>query len=174
MNPGPLASRSPTTTHRPVAGGELKGAVQSFWNAHPCGAKFAGQEQGTDDFFRAVEEQRYRLEPHIREMAAFDHATGKRVLEIGCGLGTDGAQFVKAGAQYVGMDLSPASVLLARKNLQLQDLPANWLISDAESLPFPDGAFDVVYSNGVLHHTRIFPRPSPRFIAFCVPAGAPL
>ena len=141
------------TTHPPVAAGELKGAVQSFWNAHPCGAKFTGQEQGTGGFFRAVEEHRYRLEPHIQEMAAFDRATGKWVLEIGCGLGTDGAQFVKAGAQYVGMDLSPASVILARKNLQLQDLPANWLISDAESLPFPDGAFDVVYSNGVLHHT---------------------
>lgn len=147
-----------TTIDPPLAEGELKGAIQSFWDAHPCGAKFAGQQQENQSFFfRAVEEHRYLQEPHIREMAAFGDASGKQVLEIGCGLGTDGAQFARAGARYVGVDLSPASVMLARKNLELQHLPADLLVSDAECLPFPDAAFDVVYSNGVLHHTPNLP-----------------
>jgi len=157
MNSDPHASHSSLATHAPIADGGLKEAVQSFWNAHPCGAKFAERQPGTADFFRAVEEHRYRLEPHIREMAPFDQATGKRVLEIGCGLGTDGAQFVKAGAEYVGMDLSPVSAHLAKINLQLQNLPAIWLVSDAESLPFPNDSFDLVYSYGVLHHTPDLP-----------------
>jgi SAM-dependent methyltransferase len=136
---------------------EIKRAVQSFWNVHPCGAKFTTYQPGTPEFFRAVEEHRYRLEPHISEMAAFREAKGKRVLEIGCGLGTDGAQFAQAGANYVGMDLSAASVVLAGRNLQQRGVPANCLVSDAEALPFADCTFDVVYSHGVLHHTPNLP-----------------
>jgi ubiquinone/menaquinone biosynthesis C-methylase UbiE len=142
---------------RPAGSPSLKETVQSFWNAHPCGAKFGGHAAGTPEFFHAVEEHRYRLEPHIREMAAFPEAKGKRVLEIGCGLGTDGAQFARAGAEYIGMDLSSASVALAARNLQQQHLPASWLVSDAEYLPFPDNSFDLVYSYGVLHHTPDLP-----------------
>jgi len=132
---------------------ELKKDVQSFWDAHPCGAKFTPQALGTPDFFKAVEEHRYRLEPHIAEFAAFSMAKGKRVLEIGCGIGTDGARFTREGAYYIGLDLSPRSVLLAKKNFEGRNLSAGLLVSDAESLPFRDGAFDYVYSCGVLHHT---------------------
>jgi SAM-dependent methyltransferase len=134
---------------------EIKKEVQSYWNDRPCGAKFTDYEPGTREFFRAVEEHRYRLEPHIREMAGFGETKGKRVLEIGCGLGTDGAQFAQAGANYVGMDLS--AVGLAKRNLQQRELPANCLVSDAEALPFADGSFDIVYSHGVLHHTPNLP-----------------
>jgi len=157
MNSHSTISDGATTGRQRTPSAALKKSVQSFWNAHPCGAKFAGHEPGTLPFFRAVEEHRYALEPHIREMASFTDAAGKRVLEIGCGLGTDGAQFAKAGADYVGMDLSEASVNLAKENLRLRNLPACWLVSDAESLPFADDTFDLVYSNGVLHHTPDLP-----------------
>jgi len=151
-------STTPSGTGAPAAEKtEIKKAVQSFWNVHPCGAKFTAYEPGTREFFRAVEEHRYRLEPHILEMAAFSEARGKRVLEIGCGLGTDGAQFAQAGASYVGMDLSAASVVLAKTNLQQRGVPANCLVSDAEALPFADCTFDIVYSHGVLHHTPNLP-----------------
>jgi ubiquinone/menaquinone biosynthesis C-methylase UbiE len=155
MNSNPQSSVRADGLQSPAG---LKKAVQSFWNDHPCGAKFAGEPSGSRDFFTAVEKHRYAAEPHIKEMAGFDRVMGKRVLEIGCGLGTDGAQFAAAGAEYVGMDLSAASICLARRNLQLRKLPANWLVSDAESLPFPDGTFDCVYSCGVLHHTPALPR----------------
>ncbi len=140
-----------------VAKAESKKEVQSYWNGRPCGAKFARDEPGTHEFFRAVEQHRYRLEPHILEMAAFGETKGKSVLEIGCGLGTDGAQFSQAGARYVGIDLSAASVNLAKQNLEQRGLPANCFVSDAEALPFADGSFDVVYSHGVLHHTPNLP-----------------
>ncbi len=107
---------------------ELKKDVQTFWDAHPCGAKFAPQAPGTPDFFKAVEEHRYRLEPHIAEFAAFSMAKGKRVLEIGCGVGTDGVQFAREGAHYVGLDLSPRSVLLAKKNFEGRNLSAGLLV----------------------------------------------
>jgi ubiquinone/menaquinone biosynthesis C-methylase UbiE len=80
-------------------------------------------------------------------------ARGLRVLEIGCGLGTDGAQFAKAGADYTGVDLTEAAVDLARKRFELFDLSGKFQTADAENLDFADESFDVVYSHGVLHHT---------------------
>jgi SAM-dependent methyltransferase len=76
-----------------------------------------------------------------------------KVLEIGCGLGTDGAQFAKAGADYTGIDLTKASIALAKKRFELAGLKGEFRVSDAENLDFADVTFDVVYSHGVLHHT---------------------
>src|SRR5262249_32631236 len=90
---------------------------------------------------------------HIPAAACFASAKGLKVLEIGCGLGTDGAQFAKAGADYVGIDLTTAAVELARKNFALRKLVGTFKTADAERLDFPDSSFDVVYSHGVLHHT---------------------
>ncbi len=70
----------------------LKERVHAFWQAHPCGTKFSDVEMGTREFFERVEAHRYEKEWHIPEAADFAGARGLRVLEVGCGLGTDGAQ----------------------------------------------------------------------------------
>jgi ubiquinone/menaquinone biosynthesis C-methylase UbiE len=75
------------------------------------------------------------------------------VLEVGCGLGTDGAQFAKAGAVYTGIDLTDAAIDLAKRRFELFQLPGTFRVADAERLDFPDNTFDIVYSHGVLHHT---------------------
>jgi len=131
----------------------LKEQVRAFWQAHPCGAKFAAAEPGTKKFFELVEAHRYEKESHIPLAAGFSSSAGQRVLEIGCGLGTDGVQFAKAGADYTGVDLTAAAVDLARKNFELRGLPGVFQVADAERLDFPESSFDVVYSHGVLHHT---------------------
>jgi ubiquinone/menaquinone biosynthesis C-methylase UbiE len=131
----------------------LKERVRAFWQENPCGTKFADAEMGTRRFYELVEEHRYTKEWHIPQAAAFESARGLRVLEIGCGLGTDGAQFAKAGAIYTGVDLTDAAVDLARKRFELFNLPGEFRTADAENLDFPDNTFDLVYSHGVLHHT---------------------
>ncbi|MCM3902206.1 MAG: class I SAM-dependent methyltransferase [Pyrinomonadaceae bacterium] len=75
------------------------------------------------------------------------------MLEVGCGLGTDGAQFAGAGADYTGVDLTDAAIELAQKRFELFNLPGNFQTADAENLDFADNSFDLVYSHGVLHHT---------------------
>jgi SAM-dependent methyltransferase len=75
------------------------------------------------------------------------------VLEVGVGAGTDFVNWVRAGAQACGVDLTPAGVALTRERLALEGLEANVRVADAEALPFPDGTFDIVYSWGVLHHS---------------------
>jgi len=131
----------------------LKQRVRNFWQTHPCGIKFSDAEIGTREFFERIERHRYGKEWHIPEAANFAGAQGLKVLEIGCGLGTDGAQFAKAGADYTGVDLTDAAVDLARTGFALAGLPGRFLIGDAERLDFPDSSFDLVYSHGVLHHT---------------------
>lgn len=135
------------------ANSKLKERVRAFWQAHPCGTKFSDAEMGTREFFERVEAHRYTKEWHIPVAAEFAGARGLRVLEIGCGLGTDGAQFAEAGANYTGIDLTNAAIELARKRFELSDLPGEFLVADAENLDFADDSFDLVYSHGVLHHT---------------------
>ena len=132
---------------------ELKERVRSFWQAHPCGTKFSDAEIGTREFFGRVEAHRYTKESHIPVAAEFQKARGQRVLEIGCGVGTDGAQFAEAGAVYTGTDLTDAAIELARKNFELRGLQGEFHVADAENLDFADESFDLVYSHGVLHHT---------------------
>jgi ubiquinone/menaquinone biosynthesis C-methylase UbiE len=131
----------------------LKERVRAFWQEHPCGTKFADAEPGSPRFYELVEEHRYTKEWHIPAAADFSSAAGLKVLEIGCGLGTDGAQFAKAGADYTGVDLTEAAVELARKRFEISNLPGKFQTADAENLEFADESFDLVYSHGVLHHT---------------------
>lgn len=132
---------------------QLKERVRAFWQEHPCGTKFADAPEGSRRFFELVEQHRYQKEWHIPVAADFQSSKGLRVLEIGCGLGTDGAQFAEAGADYTGVDLTDAAVELARKRFELFGLPGKFRTADAEQLDFPDETFDVVFSHGVLHHT---------------------
>ena len=132
---------------------QLKNRVRDFWQNNPCGSKFADAEPGSRLFYELVERYRYEKEWHIPEAAGFDKAKNLRVLEVGCGLGTDGAQFAKAGAVYTGIDLTQAAVDLARRRFELFNLPGTFRVADAEGLDFPDNSFDIVYSHGVLHHT---------------------
>ncbi|HEV8588379.1 MAG TPA: class I SAM-dependent methyltransferase [Pyrinomonadaceae bacterium] len=132
---------------------ELKERVRAFWQQHPCGTKFSDVEQGSPEFFARIEAHRYAKEWHIPAAADFAGARGLRVLEIGCGIGTDGAQFSEAGADYTGVDLTEAAIELARNNLKTRDLRGEFRVADAENLDFPDESFDLVYSHGVLHHT---------------------
>ncbi len=131
----------------------LKERVRAFWQANPCGTKFADEAPGTRRFYELVEGHRYEKEWHIPEAAGFASTQGLKVLEIGCGLGTDGAQFAAAGAEYTGVDLTDAAIELAQKRFELFTLPGKFQTADAEKLDFADDSFDLVYSHGVLHHT---------------------
>jgi ubiquinone/menaquinone biosynthesis C-methylase UbiE len=93
------------------------------------------------------------LEPYIHEFAGFAQARGKRVLEIGVGMGADYLEWLKAGAQASGLDLSNASLERARRRCEMAGYTPDLRVGDAERLPFEDGEFDIVYSYGVMHHS---------------------
>jgi len=135
----------------------LKRAVYRHWNDAPCGTREIPAEDRRR-FFADLERERYELEPYIRDFARFEEGRGRRVLEIGVGAGTDFVQWVRAGADATGVDLTDAGVALTRERLALEGLQARVEVADAEALPFADASFDLVYSYGVLHHSPDTPR----------------
>lgn len=128
---------------------EQKNEVRRFWNADPCGTRYLEQRQD----FEAHARMRYALEPFIPDFADFKSARGLKVLEIGVGMGADYLEWLKAGANATGVDLSSASLQQARSRCDLAGFSADLQVADAENLPFPSDSFDVVYSYGVMHHS---------------------
>lgn len=79
---------------------------------------------------------------------------GKKVLEIGSGAGAHSTFFGWLGAEMFSMDITLERVVATAKKIDFLETSKNiCLQADAEQLPFPDEFFDVVFSNGVLHHT---------------------
>ena len=66
--------------------------VRAYWNARPCNIRHSDQAIGTIAYFDEVEARKYFVESHIPVFADFSRWAGKKVLEIGCGLGTDTMQ----------------------------------------------------------------------------------
>jgi ubiquinone/menaquinone biosynthesis C-methylase UbiE len=132
-----------------------KQQAREQWTHDPAGAIHGREHEfGTRAFFDAVERHRYQeYAPWMREVMGFDQFAGKRLLEVGCGMGTDLLQFARGGAKVTGIDLTPRSIEISRHHLKLYGQRGDFAITDAEKLPFADESFDVVYSNGVLHHT---------------------
>jgi SAM-dependent methyltransferase len=134
---------------------EEKLRAREQWSQDPCGAEYVREhELGTREFFDEVERYRYReYAPWMPRLMEFEKFRGANLLEIGCGMGTDLLQFARGGARCTGIDLTPRSVEITRHRFRIYGADGNFMISDGERLPFRSETFDVVYSNGVLHHT---------------------
>lgn len=131
--------------------------VRSYWNSRPCNIKHSPAPVGSKEYFDQVEARKYFVEPHIPGFAQFQRWAGKKVLEIGCGIGTDTINFARAGANVTAVDLSEVSLDLARRRAEIYGLGerVDFLVADAENLsqyldPQP---YDLVYSFGVVHHS---------------------
>ena len=138
-----------------LTGEAYKDEAQRQWNNDPVGSQYVkGVDLHTLEWYLEAERYRYReYAPWMPEVMEFDRHAGERVLEIGGGMGTDLAQFARHGAQVTDLDLSSGHLALARESFALRGLSGEFILRDAESLPFDDATFDLVYSNGVLHHT---------------------
>ncbi len=133
-------------------------AVAEYWNRRPCNSRHSAAEPGSQRYFDEVEQRRYFVEPHIPAFAQFDRWRGHRVLEVGSGIGTDAVNFARSGADYTGVELSEASLDMARQRFDLYRLPGRFILANAEDLAahLQPASFDLAYSFGVIHHT---PRP---------------
>jgi 2-polyprenyl-3-methyl-5-hydroxy-6-metoxy-1,4-benzoquinol methylase len=131
--------------------------VQEFWNRRPCNVRHSISPIGSREYFEQVRARKYFVEPHIPGFARFDYWKGRRVLEVGCGIGTDTINFALAGAQVVAIDLSERSLEIAASHAQAYGVSdrIRFVHGNVEMLsevlrPQP---YDLIYSFGVIHHT---------------------
>jgi ubiquinone/menaquinone biosynthesis C-methylase UbiE len=133
---------------------ELKRRVKEHWEKDPCGIRYS--DSSNSDIvaaFSDVDRQLYRQDYMRAAFAGFEQARGKKVLEVGLGVGSDLLSWARAGADVCGVDLTETSANLIRRRLDAEGLHARVMVGDAENLPFADAQFDIFYSWGVLHHT---------------------
>jgi 2-polyprenyl-3-methyl-5-hydroxy-6-metoxy-1,4-benzoquinol methylase len=132
-------------------------AVQEYWDARPCNVRHSTAELGSRQYFDEVEQRKYFVEPHIPRFAEFERWAGRRVLEVGCGIGTDTMNFARHGAEVTAVDLSERSLELARKRAAVYGFEdrITFQQADCERLDefVPVEPYDLVYSFGVIHHT---------------------
>lgn len=161
-----------TTPHQDATP-DVKEAIRQWWAAFPM---TYGDEHGNTTyvdadgvtrvsigskaFFENADATFYRWnEPlhspdgHFAKLFDYPSFRGKRVLEVGCGMGCMAMNWAQQGALVTAVDLNPVAVAQTRRRFELFGLPGDIQEVDGERLPFADETFDFVYSWGVLHHT---------------------
>jgi ubiquinone/menaquinone biosynthesis C-methylase UbiE len=130
-------------------------AVEDYWNARPCNVRHSTKPVGSREYFDEVEQRKHFVEYHIPGFAQFDRWRGKRVLEVGCGIGTAAVNFARGGAEYTGVELSNASLDLTRQRFDVYGVKGNLMVCNAERLSehVEKNHYDMVYSFGVIHHS---------------------
>jgi SAM-dependent methyltransferase len=131
---------------------QLNEAVRSYWNNRIHDLEMTTAPPGSAEFFRELDAYRFEKLDYLPRLVNFDGYRGKRVLEIGCGVGTDLARFARGGALVSGADFSQSAIDLARKNLAQLGLDGDLRLADGAALPWPDASFDLVYCHGVLQY----------------------
>ncbi len=130
--------------------------VREFWDAQPCDSTLENYDK-------------YISQHHILKFAKFEESAGKKVLEIGCGIGMDTLSFAIWRARVTAVDLSPASLNETRERLIKSRCSAELIEANAEELskylePQP---FDIIYSFGVIHHTPNPERVFQELLHYC-------
>ena len=137
--------------------------VRAYWNRRPCNIRHSPLTVGSAEYFDEVEARKYFVEPHIPGFADFAHWRGQKVLEIGCGIGTDTINFARNGTEVTAVELSDASLEVAKQRAGVFGLADRITFhnGNAEELAafVPAEQYDLVYSFGVIHHS-----PHPELI----------
>lgn len=149
--------------------------VKNYWNQRPCNIKHSTEEIGTKKYFEEIAKRKFFVEPHILDFASYSNYKGKRVLEIGCGLGVSAICFALAGAKVTAIDLSEKSIDIAKKNAESMGVAdkIKFLQGNAECLHefLPEEKYDLIYSFGVIHHTPCPDTVIDRARYFLTPQG---
>ena len=100
-----------------------------------------------ENFSFAAQENRYALK-------LFGNLMGKTILDLGCGFGETAVFWAKKGALVEAVDISSASIEIAKKLAKKHKVSKNCRFQTmvSEDLKFKKEYFDFVFGNGVLHH----------------------
>src|SRR6266700_1211241 len=105
-------------------GWDAKAETVRLWSVDPCGGTVDVGAEGSPEFFAAVDRIRYgQCVPWMPAVIGFSGVRGLRVLEVGCGMGTDLAQFARGGGMVFGLDLVPRHLRIAKARMLYEGVP---------------------------------------------------
>lgn len=128
-------------------------AIRDYWNDHIHDLEITTEPIGSRGFFDQLDEYRFDKLRYLPELVDFNGFKGRKLLEIGCGLGIDLARFAQGEADVIGIDLAEVAIDLAKENFSQLGQEADLLVMNGEALEFTDESFDVVYAHGVVQYT---------------------
>lgn len=76
---------------------------------------------------------------------------GSRILDIGCGAGTNSLFLAKNGFKVTGVDIADGAIAAARSRAEAAGLKVDFRVGDALALPFPDEHFGGAIDIGCFH-----------------------
>lgn len=126
--------------------------VKEFWDKKPCGSDMSCHDPSTREYYEEIKQERYQYQYHIPKIHEWLYWRGKKVLEIGTGVGTDAREIIARGGIYTGINVDTGSVEATKKALEVYGLPGTVRQCSATDIFLEDNAVDIVYSFGVLHH----------------------
>ena len=136
--------------------------VKNYWNKRPCNLRHSNKDKNTIEYYDEVMAKKFKVEPHIPGFCEFEKYKGKKILEIGSGLGTMAVNYALCGADITCVELSEKSLELCKKNFKVRNLKGEFYSGNAEELLsfLPKGIkYDMIFSFGVIHHS-----PHPKII----------
>ena len=89
---------------------------------------------------------------HKNALSLAPNLKGLKVLEVGCGVGDFAIYLNNEGANVTAVDFSKKAIELAKEKGKVRNCRINFQIADAQSLPFPDDEFDLIFSCECLEH----------------------
>lgn len=135
---------------------------QSWWSDNPMTYDWHGDIRlapGTREWFDEIDRRFVDASrPYLTSQRPFDRIMpndlhGQQVLEIGCGMGLHSLELARRGAQVHAVDLTDVAVEATRSRMKEFGMVAEVRCADAESLPYDNQTFDLVWSWGVIHHS---------------------
>ena len=134
----------------------LTSEIRDFWSRNVNAERLMGQvvsthQRGSEAYFQQLEEQRFRSHRHLKRWIE-SMQPGRRVLEIGSGVGLDTYAMAQYGLDVTAIDLTDVGVGTVKQRFSDNQIPGRFVVADGCRLPFVGDSFDYVYSFGVLHH----------------------
>jgi SAM-dependent methyltransferase len=161
--------------------------VARWWAEHPQtygdvhgDDTFEGEkhERGSRDFFERADrtflswnEPLHGARGPFAKLFPYERYEGRRVLEVGCGMGAMASLWAGQGALVTAVDLNPVAIAQTTRRFELYGLKGTIRQADGRVLPFDDGAFDFVYSWGVLHHSPDLAQSIGELLRVLAPGG---
>ncbi len=127
--------------------------IRAYWNEHIHDLAIAKHPVGSEGFFQDLTDYRFDKLRYLPNVVDFSGYAGKRVLEVGCGIGIDLVKFAEGKAEVTGIDLAEKSIELAKQNFSFAEVEGDFLRMNGEDMEFDDNSFDAVYAHGVIQYT---------------------